>query len=86
MSRCGRVTKADTDRGTKRVSLQLTIKDYDQLSLCAEYNGIPNAGTMAVSYLRKIIREESARIEKSGYVPRAMRGGDIFKQKGGKSK
>lgn len=74
------VTKADLQAGKKRVNLTLSIPEFDDLFLVAEYNKI-NYTTLANSLVIKETRAEAAKIRKTDYVPIAQRGGNLFENK-----
>ena len=78
MPRIAKITKDDIERNVKRVNISMSIQEFDNLALCAEFNKM-NTGTYAASRLKIMSREESGRIRKSGYVPIAMRGENLFK-------
>ena len=72
------VTRQDIERGGKRVNICLSIKEFDDLLLCAEFNGVV-PGTIAASWLKMRIRDEAAAVRKSKDVPKAQRGESLFK-------
>lgn len=76
----GTVGKKDIEAGNKRVNLTLSIPEFDDLFLVAEHQKI-SFTSLACSWVVQRSREEAARIRKSGYIPIAQRGGDLFEGK-----
>ena len=89
MPKAPKVTRQDIERGGKRVNISLSIKEYDDLMLCAEYNNLM-PGAIAASWLKMRVRDESAAIRRTKYVPIAQRGESLFetstKKKGASKK
>jgi hypothetical protein len=78
LPRIAEVTKDDIEKNVKRVNICLSIREFDDLALCAEYNKMPT-GTLAASWVKMRSSIESLQIRKSKYVPIAMRGENLFK-------
>lgn len=83
--RRGTVTGKEIDSGKKRVNLTLSLSEYDDLHLTAEHQNI-TLTTLACSWVVQRAREEAGKIRKSGYVPKAQRGEDLFSKPKGKRK
>lgn len=67
------ITKKDLESGSKRVNMTLTIREFEELCLCAEYQKIEYT-SLSHSWVVQRSRDESAKIRKSGYVPESQRG------------
>lgn len=67
--------------GKKRVNLTLSLMQFDDLFICAEFKNIPFT-TLAQSWVIEKSREEAKKILKNGYIPIAQRDENLFSQKG----
>ena len=67
----------DIDAGRKRINLTLSIEEFNDLLIVAEKQKMEFT-TLAGSWVRQRATEESARILKSGYIPIASRGNNLF--------
>lgn len=74
-----RSKKSCYDTGKKRVNITLDLSDFDDLKLVSEYHNIPFT-VQACSFVVQSAREEAKKILKSGYIPKAQRGEDLFSQ------
>lgn len=72
-----RVTKRDLESGRKRVNMSLSIPEFDDLNLVAEYQKI-DFTTLAHSWVTVRARDEAGKIRKTDYVPESQRGLNLF--------
>lgn len=72
------IKKRDFETGMKRVNICLTLSEFDDLNLVAEYNGFSHNGSCARHIVITDLRKKVELIRKIGYVPKAQRGENLF--------
>lgn len=77
------VGRKELESGKKRVGLSLSIEQFDDLFIVAEFMNIPFT-TLAQSWVIEKSRDEAKKILISGYIPIAQRGENLFTKKGRK--
>jgi hypothetical protein len=77
------VSKDDIRIDRKRVNLCFSIKEFDNLALAAEFEK-QSVSNYCYVLVMKDVATKAAAIRKSGYVPEAQRGENIFQKKKGK--
>lgn len=71
------ISKKVIESGKKRINITLDISDFDDLLIVAEKQGMEFT-TLAGSWVKQRARDEARAALKSGYVPKASRGDDLF--------
>ncbi len=79
MRRVPKVRKADIKVNRKRLNLCFTIKEFDELALCAEFEKM-SVSAYCYTILMKDVSTKVRIINKSGYVPEAQRGENLLKE------
>lgn len=80
MRRKARVNKNDIRAGRKRVNLCFSIKEFDDLALCSEFEK-QSISNYCYVLIMKDTATKAAAIRKSGYIPEAQRGENLFQTK-----
>lgn len=69
-----KVSKADLNRGVKRVNLTLTIEEFDKLAVIAEFKGTEHTTAAKTLLIPEINREAKRILVTEKYVPKNQRG------------
>lgn len=79
MIRKSKVSRDDIRSGRKRVNLCFSIKDFDDLALCSEFEK-QSVSNYCYVLIMKDTTTKAAAIRKSGYIPEAQRGENLFQK------
>ncbi|MFA5235082.1 MAG: hypothetical protein WC390_11845 [Sulfurimonas sp.] len=69
-----KVTKKDLKKGTKRVNITLSIKEFDSLSTIAEFKGIEHTTAAKMLLIPEINKEIKRILVTEKYTPENQRG------------